>query len=98
MNSTGLLVGLNKFSIDSARKRGSSPKFQVYNQALMTSGLPSDFITTFNNKKLWGRVVESAVGAHLLAYTSNELQVYYWNESQSEVDFIIQYKGDYIAI
>lgn len=98
MNSTGLLVGLNKFSIDSARKRGSSPKFQVYNQALMTSGLASNFLSAFNHKKLWGRIVESAVGAHLLAYTSNELQVFYWNESNSEVDFVVQYNGNYVAI
>ena len=98
MNSAGLLSGLQKFSIDSARKKGSSPKFQVHNPALMTSGLLTNFEESFANKKLWGRIVESAIGAHLLSYSSNEMQLFYWNESNAEVDFIIQYKNRYIAL
>ncbi len=98
MNSAGLLVGLQKFAVDNARRKSSSPKFQVHNQALMTSGLSTNFEETYSNKKLWGRIAESAVGTHLLSYSSNELQVFYWNESNAEVDFIIQYKNEYIAL
>ena len=98
MNAAGLLTGLQKFSIDAARTKSSSPKFQVQNQALMTTALNSNFEETYSNKKLWGRVIESAIGCHLMAYSSNEFKIYYWNESNAEVDFIIQYQQKYIAL
>ena len=98
MNAAGLLTGLQKFSIDAARTKSSSPKFQVQNQALMTTALNSNFEETYSNKKLWGRVIESAIGTHLMAYSSNEFKIYYWNESNAEVDFIIQYQQKYIAL
>ena len=38
---------------------------------------------------LWGRIVESAVGAHLLAVAQREGgEVRYWRDGPSEVDFV----------
>ena len=34
LNDSGLLTGLNKFSMDLSRRKASIPKFQVYNNAL----------------------------------------------------------------
>ena len=34
LDESGLLCGLQKYSIDTARRRASIPKFQVYNNAL----------------------------------------------------------------
>ncbi len=36
LNDSGLLCGLQKFSIDMARRKASIPKLQVYNNALKT--------------------------------------------------------------
>lgn len=39
----------------------------------------------------WGRLVESAVGSHLLNYADKlDYKVYYWREQNNEVDFIIE--------
>jgi hypothetical protein len=39
--------------------------------------------------EFWGRVVESAVGAHLAnAAAADECEVFYWRERNREVDFV----------
>lgn len=38
-----------------------------------------------------GRLVETAVGAHLLAHAhQGGFEVYYWRERDQEVDFVLQ--------
>lgn len=96
LKSAGLLCGLEKFSGDIIRTRSSKPKFQVFNNALISaqSELTKDMAK--NDHKLWGRLVESAIGMHLLnkTYTEN-FNLYYWNENSNEVDFVIE-KGNKI--
>ena len=98
LQQAGLLEGLQKFAIDNARKRSSSPKWQVMNNALLSAQSLGNFSTTFEDKKKWGRWVESAVGCHLIAHRANDLEIYYWNESNAEVDFILKKEDKYIAI
>ncbi len=98
LDHAGLLTGLQKFAMDQARKRNSSPKWQTMNNALMSSLHDYTFEQIQSDKKTWGRWVESAVGAHLLSHRGNDLNVYYWNESNAEVDFILDYRGHYIAL
>jgi predicted AAA+ superfamily ATPase len=74
-----------------ARSRGSSPKLQVLNTALMTvmSGLSLEEARA--DREFWGRLVESAVGAHLAnAAMRGECMLHYWRERNHEVDFIAQ--------
>ena len=101
-----LLTGLQKYARDEARKRGSVPKFQVYNNALLTAYKGRGFITDRTETRAWGRWVESAVGAHLLSM-ADELgyDVYYWREpsrmkddKDREVDFVIVSGGEVTAI
>ena len=101
-----LLTGLQKYAQDDARKRSSIPKYQVYNNALLTAYKGRSFLTDRTDTMLWGRWVESAVGAHLLSMAEEAgYQVYYWRETASnkadkdkEVDFIIVNKGEVTAI
>jgi predicted AAA+ superfamily ATPase len=51
-----------------------------------------------SDKKLWGRWVESCIGAHLLAYADSDLEIFYWNESNAEVDFILKWEEKYVAL
>jgi hypothetical protein len=49
------------------------------------------------NSLFWGRLTESAVGAHFLnQIRGKKMHLYYWLERNQEVDFILQ-KGDKIA-
>ena len=106
LDQCALLTGLQKYAHDDARKRGSIPKYQVYNNALLTAYKGRSFLTDRTDTMLWGRWVESAVGAHLQSMAEEAgYQVYYWRETASnkadkdkEVDFIIVNKGEVTAI
>ena len=85
-----LVCGLQKYAHDEARKYNSSPKYQVFNNALLTANQRSRFESVRVDPELWGRWIESAVGAHLLsAAEEQDYQVFYWRERDSEVDFIV---------
>ena len=106
LDQCALLTGLQKYANDEARKRSSIPKYQVYNNALLTAYKGRSFETDRIDARLWGRWVESAVGAHLLAMADEAgFEVYYWRESaknrgdkDNEVDFILVNNGEVIAI
>ena len=99
LDSAGLLGGLEKFSRDKARKRSSSPKFQVHNTAFMGALDPLGFAEARMDPAKWGRVVESAVGAHLLNNSIAEnFSLYYWREGNYEVDFVMVHKGRIVAL
>ena len=61
----GMVRGLPKFAGDVARSRGSSPKLQVLNTALMTVSAGLSPAEVRANREFRGRLIESAVGAHL---------------------------------
>jgi len=96
LDQSGVLKGLDKFSSEKVRQRQSSPKFQVYNNALMTAVSRLGFKETMENPELKGRLVESAVGVSLLMNPKSH--VYYWRENNKEVDFVVQEKGKLIGI
>lgn len=90
----GLLAGLEKYAGDIIRKRSSSPRFQVYNNALITAQGDDRYEKAIVDPELWGRLVESSVGTHLLNHSISErYNLYYWREGNYEVDFVLE-KGD----
>ena len=96
LSDCGLLAGLDKFASDIIRKRSSSPKFQVYNNALISSQSTDSFEKTIIHPELWGRLSESAVGTHLINHSISErFNLYYWREGNHEVDFVLE-NGDKI--
>ena len=104
LDQCALLTGLQKYANDEARKRGSIPKYQVYNNALLTAYKGRNFVVDRTDTNAWGRWVESAVGAHLLSMADElDYDVYYWREksrtkNDNEVDFIVVRDGEITAI
>jgi len=99
LSDAGLLVGIEKYAGNVIKKRSSSPKFQVYNNALLTAQSNYSYFEVRNNPKEWGRLVESIIGAHLINYSvSDRYQLFYWRENNNEVDFVIEKSGKVIAI
>lgn len=106
LNQCALLTGLQKYANDDARKRGSIPKYQVYNNALLTAYKGRSFVVDRTDTQAWGRWVESAIGAHLLSMADElDYEVYYWreparnkDEKDKEVDFVIVHNGEITAI
>ena len=95
----GMLTGLPKYAGAAARRRGSSPKLQVFNTALMTalSGLtPAEARA---DREFWGRLTESAVGAHLVnAAADGAIEVFYWRDRGREVDFVVRAGRKLVAL
>ncbi|MBI4702323.1 MAG: ATP-binding protein [Deltaproteobacteria bacterium] len=99
LSAAGLLTGLQKYSGAAVRQRGSIPKLQVLNTALVgaQAGLsPED---ARGQPDHWGRVVESAVGAHLAnAAAAGEFELFYWRDRSREVDFVVKAGSRLVAI
>ncbi|MEO7270577.1 MAG: ATP-binding protein [Vicinamibacterales bacterium] len=99
LEGAGMLVGLQKYAVGTSRQRGSSPKLQVLNTALMTaqSGVP--LAEARRDGAFWGRLVESAVGSHLAnAAAAGICEVFYWRERSHEVDFVVRAGNTVTAI
>ena len=67
LDESGLLCGLQKFSVDMARRKASIPKFQVYNNALKMVFSPFSFEQAILDRKTWGHIFESGIGAYLVS-------------------------------
>ena len=94
LDAAGLLGGLEKYSGGQIRGRASSPRFQVHNTALLAAVSADSFSTIRNDAACWGRVVESAVGAHLLnGARAGFFDLHYWREGNAEIDFVLA-RGD----
>ena len=99
LDESRLLCGLNKYASDNARKYNSVPKLMVYNTALFSVQSGMTFNKAYTTPKLWGRWMESAVGAYLLNQADEyDYKLYYWRERDDEVDFVIEYNKQCIAI
>lgn len=87
----GMLTGIPKYAGQAVRRRASSPKLQVFNTALLTAqaGLRPEVARA--DREFWGRLSESAVGAHLVnAAAVGSCEVFYWRERNREVDFVVR--------
>ena len=99
LGESGLLCGLQKYSIDTSRRRASIPKFQVYNNALKMVYNPHTLEQAIMDRDEWGRIFESAIGSYLVSQAFvHRFEVFYWRERDDEVDFIIRKKGVVVAI
>jgi hypothetical protein len=87
-----LASGLELFSQGQVRKRGSSPKLILWNNALINALSLRSRPETMADGALYGRLVENAVGAHLLCgLPSTEFAVTYWRDGPCEVDFVVSH-------
>jgi predicted AAA+ superfamily ATPase len=99
LSDCGLMGGIEKFAGNVIRQRSSSPKFQVYNNALLSAQGNSNFEEIFNDPKEWGRMVESGIGSNLINHSLTErYNIYYWRENSNEVDFVLEKNGKVVAI
>ena len=99
LQGAGMLAGLAKYSHGQVRQRGSSPKLQVLNTALMSAQDHRSLAEARSDGDYWGRLVESAVGAHLFNSSfGTNISVTYWRERNQEVDFVLQQGKTVVAI
>jgi hypothetical protein len=99
LSAAGMVTGIPKYAGDVARSRGSSPKLQVLDTALMSALAGYRFAEAQADRDYWGRVTESAVGAHLAnAAATGACELFYWRERNREVDFVVRAGRKLVAI
>jgi predicted AAA+ superfamily ATPase len=99
LSAAGMLTGIPKFAGEVVRSRGSSPKLQVLDTALFSAMAGYRFEEALTDREHWGRLTESAVGAHLAnAAASGHCELFYWRERNREVDFVVRAGRRLIAI
>ena len=100
LDQAGLLTGLNKYSNRDIETKGTIPKFLVHNTALLSATRARVFEEALVDRKMWGTVVESSVGAHLLSQVNKlpNASLYYWRENDLEVDFVVAFKERIIGM
>ncbi len=99
LHGAGMVAGLSKYAHGRVRQRGSSPKLQVLNTALMTAQSGLSFEETRRDGDHWGRLVESCVGAHLLNTSMGSgIELTYWRDRNQEVDFVLHQGAKTVAI
>lgn len=97
LSGAGLLNGIQKFAKQRLRQKASSPKFSVYNTALMAAQSEKTFEQARKDRIFWGRLIESSIGAYLLnSVRGTQMEVFYWREGDKEVDYVLK-KGDFIT-
>ena len=97
LEGAGMACGLPKYMGQVVRQRASSPKLQVFNNALMGCHWVAQGVglqAALARPDVWGRLAESAVGSELLArhltHSSRHPLIHYWNNGQKEVDYVLR--------
>ncbi len=88
LSKAGMMSGLQKYDSKQIRSRASSPRLMVHDPSLMASMWrgPGDLLA---DPSLRGHLVETAVGARLIARSALEgFELYWWREGDLEVDFV----------
>ncbi len=99
LDESGMLCGLQKYSVDTARRKASIPKLQVYNNALKTVYSPLSFEQAIMDRRAWGHIFESGIGAYLVSQAFiHRFEVFYWRERNDEVDFVLRKKDSVVGI
>jgi predicted AAA+ superfamily ATPase len=86
-----LVSGIERYSPGQARSRSSSPKLVLWNNALVNALHTRSFEKSRDDPVYWGRLVENAVGAHLLNHLQGlPYEVTYWRQRNDEVDYVVR--------
>lgn len=97
LTGAGMVTGLSKYSGSKIRQRGSSPKLQVFNTALQSAHATLTLKQLLVERDAWGRLVESAVGSHILnSSVASGIETLYWREGNHAVDFVLK-RGDTVV-
>lgn len=97
LSKAGMLCGIPKYSGKEIERRASSPRLMVYDTSLMTAVSDKSRERLVGEPDLRGRLIESSIGARLLARSQEEgFDVMWWREGNDEVDFVLR-KGDALS-
>lgn len=98
LGGSGLMMGLDKFAGSKVRQRGSSPKLLALDTGLVTAMSTLEPNDAQTDRTFRGRLVETAVGAHLVATAGPDIEVTWWRAGDREVDFVLARGSALLAV
>lgn len=99
LDAAMLLKPLERFSGSAIRRKTSSPKLILLNNALINASLERRKASTIKNQTIWGRLIENTVGASLVNnHRGRGVELHYWRDRDQEVDFVLHQGEKVIAI
>jgi uncharacterized protein len=98
LSAAGLAVGLEKYSPGKVRQRRSTPKLLALDTGLVSATSGRTFTEAREDGRHWGRLVETAVGAHLCATRDPRAEILYWRDRGKEVYFVIERGSELTAV
>lgn len=91
LSGAGMMTGLQKYERKSLETRRSSPRLMVHDTSLMTASWEGSDSALLEDPALRGHLVETAVGAYLIARSHKEgFEVFWWRDGNHEVDFVVK--------
>lgn len=90
LGAAGLAAGLEKYSAGKVRQRRSTPKLLALDTGLVSAISGRTFAEAREDSQHWGRLVETAVGAHLLTTRDPRAEILYWRDRGKEVDYVVE--------
>lgn len=98
LDGAGIMSGLQKYDDKDIKVRSSSPRLMVHDPSLMTASWRNS-TDLLDDPAARGHLVETAVGASLLARGIKEgFDTYWWRDGDREVDFVIRLGDKLTAI
>ncbi len=89
-----VVTGLQRWTPERARLRASPPKLVFWSNTFVSASADETFRAARGRPERWGRLVENAVGAYLLAGAERHgYSVWYWRDGGDEVDFVVERGG-----
>ena len=90
LSHAGLMSGIRKYDQKILKERGSSPRLLVHDTSLMVVASGEGRSRLLEDRDRRGHLVESAIGAYLLARSVREsFSVNWWRDGVNEVDFVV---------
>lgn len=100
LNKSMIVQPLQNYSPSRVKEKQSVPKMQVFNNAFRNRFGTFSFDEARVDPAEWGRLVESAVGAHLANRSMmDDYELFYWrNERRQECDYVLRKGQALVAI
>ena len=100
LNKSMIVQPLQNYSPSRVKEKQSVPKMQVFNNAFRNRFGTFSFDEARVDPAKWGRLVESAVGAHLANRAmTDDYELFYWrNERRQECDYVLRKGQALVAI
>lgn len=100
LNKSMIVQPLQNYSPSRVKEKQSVPKMQVFNNAFRNRFGTFSFDEARVDPAEWGRLVESAVGAHLASRAmTDDYELFYWrNERRQECDYVLRKGQALVAI